>query len=272
MCPAGSDGQRHRSASCARRRQPATSTASASVRVRQSRSVRPSRTSATTGGSPRRAARRAPPRPRTPRSELGERERAAADARDRLLDLAADEPGEPLGPRATASTARGASAARARRALRRRGERERPSSAASVSLSRASARWSGCRRSRSTSPPGRRRSRLRAAEQLVAREADEVGAARGSPPASARRRRGERAGAEVVDERHVVATRDLGELGTRLRAAPRSRRRGSSTVHRAGGGAVSGPDRALVVRTRGCVRRPDPRRAGARSERGRPGC
>ena len=78
-----------------------------------------------------------------------------------------------------------------------------PSSAASVSLSARSARWSGWRRRRSTSvgapddDPG-----LRAAEELVAREADEVGSrgeARGGGRLVAEVE--QRAGAEVVDER-----------------------------------------------------------------------
>ena len=85
--------------------------------------------------------------------ELGQRERAAADPGDGLLDLAADEAREPLGPLADGvdglvehpehrdlpprelGVARSASV---------------PSSAASVSLSARSARCSGCRRSRST--------------------------------------------------------------------------------------------------------------------------
>ena len=54
---------------------------------------------------------------------------------------------------------------------------------------------------------------LRAAEQLVAGEADEVGAG----AQRSRRRRlaldlDERAGAEVVDERQLVPARDRGEL------------------------------------------------------------
>ncbi len=110
--------------------------------------------------------------------QLGERQRAAADAADRLLDLAAGRGGKPF--RALAH-GRAVCCASVRRTGIRSGasswSRSVPSSAASESLSIRSARWSGCRRSRSTSvgaaqhDPG-----LRPAEQLVAGEADEVGA------------------------------------------------------------------------------------------------
>ena len=122
-----------------------------------------------------------------------------------------------------------------------------PSSAASVSLSARSARCSGCRRRRLDelrAPDDD--AGLRAAEQLVAREADEVGA-------GGEARRGgrlvaqveQRARAEVVDERQAVPRRDRcqlpepGQLGeaddaeVRLVDAQKERRVGS--------------DRALVV-------------------------
>ena len=97
--PGGAYRERHASTACA------ASSASASVSVRQSSSVRPSRTTATTGGSCSRSARRELllDRAREAR-QLGERHRAAADARHRLLDRSVDRCGEPLGPRPHAST------------------------------------------------------------------------------------------------------------------------------------------------------------------------
>ena len=109
------------------------------------------------GRPPRRAGRR-PQRSRQllldragQARQLGERQRAPADARDRLLDLAADEPREPLGARRT--DVGGLAEHPQHRDLdsARRGRAESvPSSAASVSLSARSARWSGWRRRRST--------------------------------------------------------------------------------------------------------------------------
>ena len=86
--------------------------------------------------------------------ELLERQRSAADAGDRLLDLAADEAGEALGACRTAATGSASIRSTGISARARSGSRARarvPSSAASVSLSARSARWSGCRRSRSIS-------------------------------------------------------------------------------------------------------------------------
>ena len=55
----------------------------------------------TTGGSPSRSgAASSSSTAQAKLGELGERERAAADPRDGLLDLAADERREPLGARA----------------------------------------------------------------------------------------------------------------------------------------------------------------------------
>ena len=140
-----------------------------------------------------------------------------------------------------------------------------PSSAASVSLSERRARWSGWRRScldevgPAGDDPG-----LRAAEQLVAREADEVGARR------ERRGRGrlaldvdERAGAEVVDERQLVAPRDRRELldAGLLREADDAEVRLVHAEQERG----LGPDRAVVVGRAGAVRRPHLDQARARA-------
>ena len=118
-------------------------------------------------------------------SSSAERQRAAADPRDGLLDLAADEAGEAVGPLAHGST--GSSSIRrtgisARASSRSARSASVPSSAASVSLSARSARRSGWRRSRSTrSAEPTTIPACGAAEELVAREADEVGAAATSP-------------------------------------------------------------------------------------------
>ena len=79
----------------------ATASTSSSASARTSRSRRPSRTIPTTAGSPsaERLGQLLLDRAGEGR-ELGKRKRSAADARDRLLDLAADEPGKPLGARA----------------------------------------------------------------------------------------------------------------------------------------------------------------------------
>ena len=81
---------------------------------------------------------------------------------------------------------------------------------------------------------------LRAAEQLVAGEADEVGAARrGTPWPTARRRAAEHAGAEVVHERQVVPPRDRGQLRElRERVKPTTRKFDWCTRRSS---AVSGP-------------------------------
>ena len=176
--------------------------------------------------------------------QLGERKRAAADARDGLLDLAADERGEPLCARPnTTRPARGACAGREPRpSSRRASSASVPSSAASVSLSARSARCSGWRRSRSTrSPRPTMIARLRPAEQLVAGEGHEVGA---RAEALRRRRlvadRHEGARAEIVD-RAEARGRGRPRRARRARAAPRTRRRGSSTGARGAGAPVSGP-------------------------------
>ena len=108
--------------------------------------------------------------------------------------------------------------------------------------------------------------RLWSAEQLVAREADEVGAC------SEALRRGrlvsdptERAGAEVVDERKVVAPSDVGELReTRpLREADDAEVR---LMHAQEQGGV-GADRRLVVGRARAIRRPDLDEARARARK-----
>ncbi len=98
----------------------ATSSSSPSASVRQSSSRRPSRTIPITGGSlvAQRGRERLLDRAGE-RRQLGERQRAAADAADRLLDLAADARREALGARADGSRRpRAASAAPAPRAAR----------------------------------------------------------------------------------------------------------------------------------------------------------
>ena len=202
----------------------ATSSTSASVSVRQSSSSRPSRTMPTTGGSPRRSGAASDSSTRAGEArQLRERKRAAADARDGLLDLAAGR-AAPAARRARAPPAAGSRSIRSTGislAARRGTSSSVPSSAASVSLSARSARWSGCRRSRSTSsarpatipacgPP----SSLSPEKQTRSAPAARLRAAVGSSPSSS-----ERAGAEVVDERQVVRARDCRELGERA-AAP----------------------------------------------------
>ena len=194
----GADRQRHA------RTAAATSTASASVSVRQSSSVRPSRTTAITGGSCR--AQRGGQLLLDGAGEarqLGERQRAAADARDGLLDRAAGRLGEPLRARAN-RLGRLAQHPQHRDLVRpvevereralERGERQLVGAEGAMERVTAQALDEV---GPAGDDPG-----LRAAEQLVAGEADEVGARR------QRRGRGrlaldvdERAGAEVVDER-----------------------------------------------------------------------
>ena len=196
--PGGAYRERHaRTAS-------ATSAASASVSVRQSRSVRPSRTTRdhrrVVGAQRRRQLlldRAGVAR------ELGERERAAADAGDRFLHRAADGLRKSLGAGAD-GLGRLAQHAQHRDLLRPvEVERER-------SLERGERELVGAERALERVAPqpldqlgaAHDDPRLRPAEQLVAREADEVGA--GGEARGWRRltlELDERAGAEVVDER-----------------------------------------------------------------------
>ena len=197
--------------------------------------------------------------------QLGERERTAPDPRDRLLDLAACRLGEPFG--AGADRLDGLAQHAQHRNLvgpvERENERplergERELVGAQRALERVAAQALD-QIGAADDDPG-----LRPAEQLVAREADEVG------PCGKRGSGGgltldldERARAEVVDERQLVAARNPGELldprllgeaddaEVRLVDAEQQRR--------------VRPDRALVVGGAGAVRRPDLDEAGARA-------
>ena len=252
MWPGGSYSERHASTAAA------TSAASASVSVRQSSSVRPSRTTAITGGSC--AAQRGRELLLDGAGEarqLGERQRAAADARDGLLDGAARRLREPLCAGAHC-LGRLAQHPQHRDLLRpvevereralERGEREL------VRAERAVERVAAQPLDEvgaAGDDPG-----LRAAEQLVAGEADEVGS-RGQR--GGRRRLAldldERARAEVVDERQPVPPRDgrqLLEAGL-LREADDAEVRLVDAEEQRG----LGPDRPVVVGRAGPVRRPD---------------
>ena len=97
---------------------------------------------------------------------------------------------------------------------------------------------------------------LRAAEELVARETDEIGAC-----AKALRRcrlvadAAERAGAEIVDEWQLVTARDVSELGE-LRSLRESHHAEVRLMHAKDEGGVGG-DRPLVVRGVRTVGGPD---------------
>src|SRR5687767_11274324 len=97
---------------------------------------------------------------------------------------------------------------------------------------------------------------LRPTEELVAREADEVG-----PGTKALRRRrlvadaAERAGAEVVDQRQAGALRDRGEVA-QLGALREPEDAEVRLVHPEQYGRVV-PERALVVGRARPIRRPD---------------
>ena len=193
----------------------ATSAASASVSVRQSSSVRPSRTTAITGGSCARSARGQLLLDGAGEArQLGERERAATDARDGLLDRAAGRLCEPLRA-GTHGLGRLAQHPQHRDLLRPvEVERER-------ALERGERQLVGAERAvERVAPqpldevgPAGDDPGLRAAEQLVAGEADEVGA-RGQRGGGRRLALDldERARAEVVDERQLVPPRDRRQL------------------------------------------------------------
>ena len=159
----------------------ATSSASESVSVRQSRSSRPSRMTPITGGSPARngAGKLFLDRAGEAR-QLRQRKRAAADPRDGLLDLSADELGQPLGTRPHGVGRLGRHAQDrdlAERALRIEVERERALERGQGQL----VRTDGALERMAAQPLDELRAAdddpgLRAAEELVAREADEVGA------------------------------------------------------------------------------------------------
>ena len=176
------------------------------------------------------------------------------------LDLSADETGQPFGPRShdlaglvqhpqhrdLAARARGVGVERERSL-----ERGQPELVgAQRALERVAAQALDEVRAPEDDP------RLRAAEQLVAREADEVGAAR---ERVARRRLvpevEQRAGAEVVDEGEPVARGDRCELA-QLRPLLEPDEPEVRLVHAQQQRGL-GPDRGLVVRRARPVRRPD---------------
>ena len=190
--------------------------------------------------------------------ELGERQRAAADAADGLLDLAARRGGEPLG----AGADRRGSCASVRstgiRSRRLEVEQQRP-------FERGERELVDAQRALQRMAPqpldelgaAEHDPRLRPAEQLVAGEAHEVGAAgeRSCAVGSAADTAIERARAEVVDEREAVAPRDFRELlepGPLLEADDAEVR----LVHAQQQRRLR-PDRALVVGGARAVRRAD---------------
>ena len=149
--------------------------------------------------------------------QLGERERAAADAADRLLDGAADRGCEPLGARAhdagvlvqhaqhrnslAARRGRAPASLRARRASACRRARRAAADAA------AAARRA--RRVRRRSRPAGRRAACRPRSRRGPRRP------RATPAPRAARELGEDAGAEVVDERQAVPSRDRASSSSR---------------------------------------------------------
>ena len=155
--------------------------------------------------------------------ELRERKRAAPDARDRLLHLAADELGEALGTRAhgldrlVEHPQHGHLVARGR--VER--ERQRPLERGERELVRAQCalEWMTPQPLDEIGAPDDD-ARLRPAEELVPGEADEIGS---GAQALGRRRlvadTPERARAEVVDERQAGSLRDRGQLA-QLAGAP----------------------------------------------------
>ena len=197
------------------RRPPRPPSASASVSVRQSSSSRPSRTTPTTGGSPARSG--AASSSSTAHAKLGSSASGSAPPPTRATVSSTSPPTSFARRSARARTAPRVLAQHAqhRDPLRRvEVEQERP-------LERGERQLVGAERAlervaaqpldelgAADDDPG-----LRPAEQLVAGEADEVGAGGEARP----RRRlvadvDERARAEVVDEREAVPARDAGEL------------------------------------------------------------
>ena len=264
--PGGAYRERHAAIACA------TSSASASVSVRQSSSVRPSRTSAITGGSCRRNAGGQLLLDRAGEArQLGERQRAAAGSRDGLLDLAADGAGEALGAAADRRDRLAQHAQHRDLVGTVERERERPLERGQRQLVRAqgavermAAQLLDEVRAACDDP------RLRPAEQLVPREADEVGAgrrARRRASARPRRRRGRRSRG-----RRAAAARACAPppRARRAVAARRSRRRGSSTGARAAAAPSPGRSHARS-RPPASGSSSRPRRGVRRSGRARPG-
>ena len=180
--------------------------------VRQSSRSVPSRTMPTTGGSPVAEPRGQLLERAREALDLGQRERAAADAARGLLDLAAGQRGEALRPLADVAGGLGEHPQHrdlAQRPLRVAVERER-------ALERRERELVGPQRALERVAaqaldevgPAGDDARLRPAEQLVAREADEV-CARGEALACGRLvlEAPEDARAEVVDEREPVPVR-----------------------------------------------------------------
>ena len=172
-----------------------------------------------TGGSPRRSPSASSSS--TAHAALGSSTSGsapAADASDGLLDLAADERGEPLGARPYdvdrlvehpehGDLALGSGRESVEQRPLERGQAELVR--AKRALERMAAELLDELGSADDDP------RLRPAEELVAREADEI---RSRPQALGGRRlvadRRERAGSEVVHERQARTLRDVGELLT----------------------------------------------------------
>jgi hypothetical protein len=212
--PRSRSSQRERTAA-------ATSSTSSSVSVRQSRRVRPSRTSATTGG--RRAA--VPPRAcsSTAQAALGSSASGSAppaDTRNRSP--------RPRRRRARRAARRGRAPPRpARRASRRTGTESRDSGPSANVPSSACERELVCperalqRMAAQSAPPSSARPTTTPAcgppRSLSPREADEVGAcAEGSPQASARRRcRASEPEPRSSTSGSVVAPSDVGEIRQR---------------------------------------------------------
>jgi hypothetical protein len=104
--------------------------------------------------------------------------------------------------------------------------------------------------------------RLRAAEQLVAGEADEIGSGRERVPRGRLvRERDQCSRSEVVDEGDPVACRDVGKLGRRRLLGEADDAEVRLVDAQEEGGL--GPDRVLVVVHAGAVRRPDLDQPGA---------
>ena len=222
---------------------------------------------------PRAAARRALPRPRR-RSSAARR----AAARRRRRGRPSPRPRrrrsrQPLAParappRAARASIRSTGTSRSARSGRGRA-RASPSSAASVSLSARSARWSGCRRSRSTSsarpttipacgPP----SSLSPEKQTRSAPAARLSRADGSSLRGCVTRH---ARAEVVDERQAVRARRPRPSSATDGCSVKPTTRKFDWCTRSNTRRL-GPDRALVVGGARAVRRPD-LDAAARPER-----
>ncbi len=247
----------------------AASSTSASASVRQSSRQRPSRTTATTGGSPRRSG--AASSSSTAQAKLGSSASGSAPPPTRATVSSTEPPTSCARRSARRAHRLGGLAEHAQHGHLPRGplgvevERERP-------LERREGELVGAERAlervaaQALDEVGAPRDdpRLRPAEQLVAREGDEVGA-RGEALARGRLvlERRERARAEVVDERQPVARRDGGQLGE---ARPLGEADDAEVrlVHREQGRRL-GADRPLVVGRARAVRRPDLDEAGARA-------